>query len=316
VRRLRDVGEHGWIATLARRLAAAPASRVILGPGDDAAVVRAGRRPLLLTTDTLLEGVHFRTGWITPAALGRRAFRVNASDLAAMGGIPRFALLALEVPRRMAVAHLDRLVDGFASDARASGAALVGGNLVAGSRLSVTVLLIGEAPGRVVTRAGARPGDALYVTGTLGGPGLAVRGLARRGRGRLPDPPLRLHAGVQLARVARAMIDVSDGLVQDIGHLCAASGVAAEIEATMLPLAAALRRLPARPALTLAVTSGEDYELVAAVPARSERALARLRLGCRLTRIGRVVAGRPAVRVRDAAGRTVPLARRGYDHFR
>lgn len=316
VRRLRDVGEHGWIAGLARRLAAAPSSRVVLGPGDDAAVVRPGRRPLLLTTDTLVEGVHFRSGWTTPAALGRRAFRVNASDVAAMGGVPRFALLALEVPRRMPVAHLDQLVDGFAADARASGAALVGGNLVAGRRLSITVLLVGEASRRVVTRAAARAGDGLYVTGTLGGAGLAVRRLAARRRGRLPDPPLRVHAGTQLALVAHAMIDVSDGLVQDVGHLCAASRVAAEIDAAALPLAAALRGMPPARALALAATAGEDYELVAAVPAKSERVLARLRLGCALTRIGRLVAGPPAVRLRDAAGRTVALGRTGYDHFR
>jgi thiamine-monophosphate kinase len=316
VRRLRDVGEHGWIARLARRLAAAPSRRVVLGVGDDAAVVRSGRRPLLLTTDTLREGVHFRSGWTTPAALGRRAFRVNASDLAAMGGVPRFALLALEVPPNMAVAALDRLVDGFVADAGANGAALVGGNLAAGRRLSVTVLLVGEAPGRVVTRAGARVGDGLYVTGTLGGAGLAVRRLAARRSGRLPDPPLRIRAGTLLARVARAMIDVSDGLVQDVGHLCRASGVAAEIDASALPLAAGLRG--PRTGVTFAATAGEDYELVAVVPASSARALARLRrrLGCRLTRIGGVVAGPPTVRLRDAAGRIVTLERAGHDHFR
>jgi thiamine-monophosphate kinase len=127
---------------------------------------------------------------------------------------------------------------------------------------------------------------------------------------------LRIHAGTQLARVAHAMIDVSDGLVQDVGHLCAASRVAAEIDATALPLAAALRGMPPARALALAATAGEDYELVAAVPAKSERALARLRLGCTLTRIGRIVAGPPAVQLRDAAGRTVALGRSGYDHFR
>src|SRR6185369_13053641 len=130
-------------------------------------------------------------------------------------------------------------------------------NLVAGGRLSITVLLVGEAARRVVTRAAARAGDGLYVTGTLGGAGLAVHRLAARRRGRLPDPPLRVHAGTQLARVAHAMIDVSDGLVQDVGHLCAASRVAAEIDATVLPLAAALRGMPPARALALAATAGE-----------------------------------------------------------
>jgi thiamine-monophosphate kinase len=318
VRRLRDVGEHGWIARLARRVRAGRSPGVLVGVGDDAAVLRPGRRPLLLTTDTLLEGVHFRAGWTTPAGLGRRAFRVNASDLAAMGGIPRFALLALEVPPRMAVAQLDALVDGFTAAARGSGADLVGGNLVAGRRLSITVLLVGEAPGRVVTRAGARPGDGLYLTGTIGGAGLAVRCLTAGRRGRLPDPPLRVRAGTLLARVARAMIDVSDGLMQDVRHLCNASRVAAEIDASTLPLAAGLRDMPAARALAFAATAGEDYELIVAVPAAAERMLARLRprLGCRLTRIGRLAAGRPAVRLLDATGRSVVLPRAGYDHFR
>jgi len=167
-----------------------------------------------------------------------------------------------------------------------------------------------------VTRAGARPGDGLYVTGTLGGAGLAVRRLSARRRGRLPDPPLRVRAGTLLARVARAMIDVSDGLVQDVGHLCRASGVAAEIDAALLPLAAGLRRTFGTRAAAFAATAGEDYELVAAVPPSSERALARLDLGCPLTRIGRLVAGKPTVRLRDATGRPLALGRAGHDHFR
>ena len=317
MRRLRDVGEQAWITRLARRLAAA-AAPVLVGPGDDAAVVRAGRRPLLLTTDTLVEGVHFRPGWVAPAALGRRAFVVNASDLAAMGGAPRFALLALEAPPRTAVAALDALVAGFASAARRSGARLVGGNLVRGPHLAITAALVGEAPGRIVTRAGARPGDGLYVTGALGAAGLAVRRLATGRRARLPLPPLRVRAGRLLAPIAHAMIDVSDGLVQDLGHLCRASGVAAEVSLARLPVAPACRRALGGAAAAFAAAAGEDYELLVALPPTRARALARLRarLGCRLTHIGRVTAGHPRVRVLDAGGRPVDLRRSGFDHFR
>src|SRR5712691_79312 len=180
VARLRDVGEQAWIARLTRRLAATD-RRLLLGPGDDAAAIRPGRRPLLLTTDTLIEGVHFVAGWTTPAALGRRAFAVNASDLAAMGGTPTFAVLALEAPARLQTAALDALVTGFVRAAGQAGARLVGGNLAAGPHLAITVALLGEAPGPIVSRAGARAGDGLYVTGTLGGAGLAVRAL-RAGR--------------------------------------------------------------------------------------------------------------------------------------
>jgi thiamine-monophosphate kinase len=319
VRRLRDVGEHGWIARLVARLRRLPPDRrVLVGPGDDAAAVRGGRRPLLLTTDTLVAGVHFRHGWLTPAALGRRAFAVNASDLAAMGGVPAFALLSLEAPARTPVAEVDAVVRGFTAAAARSGARLVGGNLAAGPRLALAVTLVGTAPGRIVTRGGARPGDLLWVTGDLGGTGAAVRRLRAGRPGRLPHPPGRVPAGRLLAQVAGAMIDVSDGLLQDVGHLCRASGVAAEVDVAALPVSPACRRALGGGAALFAAGAGEDYELVVAVPRRHTARLMRLapRLGCRLTRIGRIVPGRPRVRLLDPAGRAVRPPHPGYDHFR
>jgi thiamine-monophosphate kinase len=315
--RLGTLGEHGWIGRLLDRLPSAD-RRVVVGPGDDAAVVRASRRPLVLTTDTLREGVHFRQGWIRPAALGRRAFLVNASDVAAMGGTPAWALVAVEAPARTPVATLDRVVAGFAAEARRAGATLVGGNLVAGPALALTVALVGEAPGRVVTRAGARAGDTLWVTGALGAAGTAVARLRAGRRDRLPLPPRRTAAGVALAAVAHAMIDVSDGLVQDVGHLCRASGVGAELALDRLPVAASCRRMLGARAAAFAAVAGEDYELVIAVPARALGRLARIRrrLGCRLTEVGRVVAGRPAVRVLGPGGRHARVAHPGFDHFR
>jgi thiamine-monophosphate kinase len=313
MRRLRDVGEHAWLERLIARLGrVADGGRVVVGPGDDAAVVRAARRPLLLTTDTLVEDVHFRSTWATPRALGRRAFAVNASDLAAMGGVPRFALLSFEVPPEMPVARLDALTAGFAAAARRAGARLVGGNLARGPHLAVTVALIGEAPGRIVTRAGARAGDLLYVTGALGAAGLAV------GRGRLAVAPDRVAAGVALARVASAMIDVSDGLVQDVGHVCRASGVGATVELGRLPVARPCRRALGPRAAEFAATAGEDYELVVAVPRRRERRLLALapHLGCTVTRIGRFDRGPARVRVLGPAGRVVAVGRPGFDHFR
>src|SRR5207244_8576741 len=136
--------------------------------------------------DTLVERSHFRRSLITPRALGRRAFGVNASDLAAMGAVPRFALLALEVPVATPVADLDALVGGFAAEAAAAGARLVGGNVAGGPHLAVTAALVGEAVGPVVTRASARPNDGLYTTGVLGAAGLAVRDLKAGRRRRLP----------------------------------------------------------------------------------------------------------------------------------
>ena len=314
--RLQDVGEHAWIARMLRSL---PRGRhTLLGPGDDAAAIRPTRRALLLTTDTLVEGTHFGPGWESPAALGRRALRVNLSDVAAMGGRPLAALVALEAPARLPAAVLDGLMRGLASDARRAGVDVAGGNLVAGRRLAITVALVGEGGRRLATRAGARVGDDVWMTGTIGGAGCAVRVLLAGRRVRRPPVPVRVGAGRLLAPLARAMIDVSDGLVQDLGHLCRASRVAAELDAHALPVAAACRRALGAGAIGFAATAGEDYELLFAASPRSRRRLAVLgpRLGCRLTRIGRIVAGRPAVHVLDARGRPLRLRQAGFDHFR
>jgi len=316
-RRLRDVGEHRWIAGLVRRLHddMAASGRVLVGPGDDAAVLRASRRPLVLTVDTLVEGVHFRAGWASPRTIGRQAFRVNASDLAAMGATPVAALLALEAPGDTPVATVDGLAAGVAADARALGAALVGGNVTAGRALAVTVTLVGDAGPRLARRAGARPGDRLFVTGSFGARAAAVRSLLAGRRVRWPLAPVRVEAGRRLAAIASAMIDVSDGLLQDLGHVCRASGVAAVVDAARVPVAAGCRRVYGAAAVAHALTGGEDYELLVAVPPRRLRALAalRARLGCPLTEIGRMVAGRPAVHVPGAAW---ARGAGGFDHFR
>src|SRR5690349_11936177 len=229
-----------------------------------------------------------------------------------MGAAPRFALLALEAPPHIDVADLDGVTAGFAAAARRAGAQLVGGNMSRAPRLALTAFLVGEATTRSPTRDGARVGDALYVTGTLGGTAAAVRALRAGRPGRLPPVPDRVRAGRMLARIANAMIDVSDGLVQDLGHVCRASGVDAEVELAALPIAGACRRALGAAAASSAAVGGEDYELIVAVPRRRLVALRRLvpTLGCRLSRIGRVVAGRGRVHLRDSAGREVELARR------
>jgi thiamine-monophosphate kinase len=314
---LDDLGEHAWIARLLRSLRRR-GRHTLLGPGDDAAAIRSPRRPLLLTTDTLVEGVHFVLGWESPAALGRRALRVNLSDVAAMGGGPLVALVALEAPPRLPAAILDGVMRGMIADARRAGVDVVGGNLAAGRQLAITVTLVGESGRGLVTRDGARAGDDVWVTGTLGGQGMALRALLAGRRVRRPPVPTRGAAGRLLAPLVHAMIDVSDGLVQDLGHLCRASRVAAELDAEALPVAATCRRALGAGAVRFAAAAGEDYELLCTASPAVRRRLGRLsvRLGCRLTRIGRIVTGPPAVRVLDARGRSVPLRRAGFDHFR
>ena len=317
-RTVAEVGEMSILDRLRRR--SHRASGVEIGIGDDCAVVRLRGRRLVLTTDTLVEGVHFRSGWDTFAGLGDRAFQVNASDVAAMGADVRFALLSLSVPRSARVRDLEDLIRGFERAARRAGCVLVGGNLTAAPQWVVGVTVIGEAVAVPLTRSGARPGDGLWVSGTIGGAArarellLAGKKAAPRETRAFRRPTARLSLGRALARrrLASAAIDLSDGLIQDLGHLCRASRVGAVVEADGLPLPAPLRRLPRDERLRLALGSGEDYELLFTAPARAERSLKDL--GTPVRKIGRIERGR-GVRVIAADGRELPLDAIGFDHF-
>lgn len=315
---LAGLGETALIERIRRRVWRGVGVEV--GIGDDCAVVRAGKTRWLLTTDALVEGVHFRAGWDRPEGLGARAFQVNASDVAAMGGVPRFALLALSLPPTCRADEIERLVRGFVGAARRWGCAVVGGNLTAARERTIVVTLIGEAVGRPLLRSGARPGHGLYVSGSLGGAArarellLAGRRLGAREARPFLRPRARVELGQELSRrqLASAAIDLSDGLLRDLGHLCRASRVGAEIEAEALPFARSLRSLPPEERLRLALGGGEDYELLFTVPPAREANLAGL--GTPVRRIGRILPGR-GVRVIDARGRTVPSPTPGYDHF-
>jgi thiamine-monophosphate kinase len=315
---LADIGEFGFLARLLPLLPGG--AGVVVGPGDDAAVVEVNGTRLLLTTDAIVEGVHFRQGWMTPRQIGRKAYLVNASDIAAMGGRPRFCVVSTGAPPHIPVRSLSALHRGIADAAAETGALLVGGNLSRAEELFVSVTLVGESK-RPVTRAGAQPGDLLFVSGTLG---LAAAGLHallrdRRASGsavtRFREPVPRLHAGAALARagVVSAMIDVSDGLLQDLHHICEASGVGAQIELEKLPRPRNARTIETK----LLLSGGEDYELLCAVPERRAAQLRRLvpRLGCPLTWIGRVMPKTYGVHVRNVSGDDLEFPQGGFDHF-
>ncbi len=293
---------------------------VVVGPGDDAAVLRprAGE-DLVATVDAVVQGVHFGSAF-TPGDVGWKALAVNLSDLAAMGARPRHALVALGIPAGTPVRPVEGIARGLGACARVHGTAVVGGNVSRARELTVTVTLLGVVPaGKALLRAGARAGDLVAVTGTLGDAALGLVPGAPRVvvlRQRRPTP--RLAAGRALAGLVRAAIDVSDGLVQDLGHLCRASGVGARIGLGELPLSPAYRRLAPRlpDRWAPALAGGEDYELVVAVP---PAALDRVRAAARrartpLTVIGRFVRG-AGVRVVDARGARVRVPE-GFDHLR
>lgn len=305
---------------------------VKLGIGDDAAVVAvpAGQE-LAIAIDTMVEGVHFPQG-TSAADIGWKSLAVNLSDLAAMGASPAWALLALTLPSQPAEQlreFIDGYAEGFAQMAQPHRLALIGGDTTRGP-LTVSVAVHGFVPPqKALTRSGARPGDVVLVTGTLGDAAGGLRLLQRGARidegdgraayliERLHRPTPRLSAGLALRERASACIDVSDGLLADLGHLCEESGTGAEIEAALLPRSPMLMASFDEPTVgDLALAGGDDYELCFTVPpslvADVQSDLARL--GCGATRIGRMVEG-SGVRVRGADGQWLEATPRGWDHF-
>ena len=267
-RTIADVGEVDFLAALLPRLRNGRGT--LVGPGQDCAVIRGRGQQWLFTVDAFVEGVHFKPGWLSPRQIGRKSFLVNASDVAAMGGQPRFCVVSLGAPAAYPVRDLFAVQAGIAAAARECGACVVGGNLSRAKELFISVALLADAPGRVVTRQGAQVGDRVYVTGSLGDAALAVR-LMRRGRrarpprhllNRFREPSPRLRAGRLLveAGVVSAMIDVSDGLVQDLGHICVESHVGAVVEIARVPLSAAYRATNGTNA-RLALHGGEEIIL-------------------------------------------------------
>jgi thiamine-monophosphate kinase len=330
VARLSDIGEFALIERLAARIHNVDGGEIVVGVGDDAAVWKAGDQYLIGTTDTMVEGVHF-VPLIAPwQDVGWKAMASNVSDVAAMGGWPPiFALVTLAMPPETDVTAAETLYAGLAECARTYGVSIVGGDMVRSPQISVTVALIATAKQhqkrpRIMRRDKAQPGDAIAVTGTLGD---SAGGLQRLQDGARPDDPLarrhlhpepRLYLGADAAtRGILCAIDVSDGLLQDIGHVCARSGVGAIVEAKDIPLSAELRRGFGKDALKLACTGGEDYELVLVGRPPIIEKLAKEQTAAPLTVIGKIVSD-PAHRVRlmNEKGGEMRFKQAGWDAFR
>ena len=332
------MNERQFIDLLKRRATPRPGRSALpglrQGIGDDCAVLAHTRRKdLLVTTDLFLEGIHFRRSWQTPDSLGHKALARGLSDIAAMGGTPRFVFLSLAVPRqngrkgqqgqkgktgKSSMKWLDDFLAGFFHLAALSKVVLAGGDTGASAAgLLADVVVVGEVPrGRAVLRSGARPGDEIWVSGTLG---TAAIGLAALQRGKnlrqshaafqafcYPEPRLRIGSYLRRRKLASAMMDLSDGLSIDLARLAEASGVGAEIDAASLP------RLAETP-LHEALHGGEDFELLFTVsPARS-RQLPRSIGGVPLTRIGRITSGQKLMLIQYDRKQPLPIL--GFQHF-
>ena len=330
-----DVGEAALIERIRCRVPPAP-DWVTTGIGDDAAVVEPARGMLdVVTTDTLVEGIHFERSFVSAADLGHKTLAVNLSDLAAMGATPRVAVLSLVLPAAMAAADVDTLVGGMLALADRHQVALVGGNITRSSGpLVLGMTAIGAIRRRrVLTRAGGRPGDELWVTGTVGAAAAGLACLLRDPTGpaeedgdltdcvqryRRPEPRVRIGTLLGRNRAAHAALDLSDGLGDGLRQLTQACGVGAVMDGASMPIDEGARRWFATQGiapLDAAIAGGDDYELLVAVP-RAHRhrfaAVSRLARGVPITRIGELTKDTALVLRTKDGDRALPA---GYEHF-
>ncbi len=333
-----ELGEFGLIERIKRALPQ-PSAEVVVGIGDDVAVLRsAGPEYLLATCDIQVENVHFQRSVITPFQLGRRIAAINVSDIAAMGGAPQWALVSLALPPDLETDFVDALYEGMHEELGRWGGAIVGGNL---SRMDQTVVidlcLLGKIlPENLLLRSGACRGDLIMVTGTLGDsraglelvrePGLVVSEEGRRhAQMRHLTPQPRLLEGQVLGRsgLVHAMADVSDGMLADLGHICRASRVGAEIWLGNLPVGAAAREVAqaaGQDASSWALSGGEDYELlftVASECAAEVQKILKEETGTLCHVVGQVVAEAEGIQLRLEDGKTSASSEKGggWDHF-
>jgi len=330
-----DLGEHALLARLLSRLPR-PTAPVLVGPGDDAAVLAPGRNErLVVTTDAVVEGVHFIRAYSSPADIGHKALAVNLSDLAAMAATPRWALLSLILPGSWRVKDVEDLVDGLAALAGRHAVAVVGGNITrTDGPLVVDVTAGGEVrPRRWLTRSGAKAGHEIYVSGAIGGAaaGLEMLRAAQPGTGnrepgtgcverhKRPEPRVRLGVAVGRARAATAAMDLSDGLADALRQVASASGVGVRIDGDALPIDACAREWwisRGVDPVSAAVRGGDDYELLFSVPPRSGgalRSVARHVADPPLTKIG-VFTKDPRELVVARAGKEDAVPE-GFEHF-
>lgn len=327
--KLSRLGEFGLIERIRR---GTPGGRgVRIGIGDDAAWVSLGSGSSLVTADLLIEGVHFDLKWTSPFALGHKSLAVNLSDIAAMGGTPAYAVLSLGIPGNLDSKLIDEFYRGFNALAKKCGVALIGGDTNVAKSLIISVCVIGHPPLRPVCRSGAKVGDDIYVTGSLGDSALGLKLLRQNRSGakrnsiaqllaRHHQPAPRLAAGALLARrhLATAMIDVSDGLLQDLGHICGASSTGAVIWNEQLPLSPAYRELAGKDSTVYALSGGEDYELLFCARPRHRARIEKLQAlaQVKITRIGNCVPADRRITVLDSGGKPLALRIKGHDHFK
>jgi thiamine-monophosphate kinase len=326
------LGEFGLIDLLAKMIAAAKVDRLapgrpLIGIGDDAAAWQADDSIELATVDTMVQGVHFSTETTPWRDLGWKSLAINLSDIAAMGGLPQYALVALALPEDTAVADVKALYEGMIELAGQSGTAITGGNISRAPQVSVTVTVIGKSPDKnLLRRDTASHGETIAVTGHTGSAAAGLAMLTQKLqfkpenaaylRKAFLQPTPRLAEGrILVQNGVKTAIDTSDGLLADLRHICEASQVSARLDVDSLPVHPAVQECFREKARELALSGGEDYELLFT---GSAAAINRVKkeVNCPVTAIGKITAGEPGkIDLFDAGGRAVKINRTGWRHF-
>lgn len=329
-RKIREIGEFGLIKLISE-IVDQPGDVVIVGIGDDAAAIEPPDGLALLTTDMLVEDVHFRLNWLKPRELGHKSLAVNISDIAAMAGVPRFAVVSLALDPNLPVSVVEEFYLGALEACEPHGIRIVGGDVSKGEKFAVNVALLGSVERELLRRRDeAKPGELLLVTGDLGASaaGLAIlenptlasaTGNAERLIAAHKRPSPRVAEARAASRFgASAMEDISDGLASEIAHICEMSGVGAEVFADSIPIAPGLNEIApilGKEPLDLALYGGEDYELVFTAPLEMAEAIREAigQLGVTVSEVGRITEDQELILIKN--GRESPLNGVGYAHF-
>jgi thiamine-monophosphate kinase len=328
---LAEIGEFGLIGRIRKWMAASDPA-LIQGIGDDVAVIEVGGKVLLLTTDILIEDIHFKSSWIDPYRLGKKAMAVNLSDIAAMGGIPKYFLISIGLPKHLSLSFISSFYRGLKEGAKRFQVELIGGDTSLSQKLVINICLLGEAKkGSLLFRSGARVGDDLFVSGTLGDAALALKILQKRGlkegpKGLIekhlsPLPRIGLGQSISQHRWANSMIDISDGLLIDTNHLLEESKVGARIWENRIPLSRLYRkwvRFFSRDPYPIALSGGEDYELLFTASPVMRKKISNLAhsLKIPITRIGEILPQKKGFCIIRKDGREYFPSRLGFEHFK
>jgi thiamine-monophosphate kinase len=328
---LREIGEFGLINQI-RKWVATSDPALLQGIGDDVAVIAMGNKALLITTDILIEGIHFERSWIDPYRLGKKALIVNLSDIAAMGGTPKYFLISLGLPKNLSLSFISSFYRGLKEGAKRFRVDLIGGDTSLSQKIVINICLLGEGKRQsLLYRRGARVGNDLYVTGTLGDAALGLKILQKKGlmggpKGLIekhlsPCPRIQLGQKIAEHRWATAMIDVSDGLLIDTTHLLEESRVGARIWEDRIPFSRLYRKWIhsySKNPYQMALCGGEDYELLFAAPPKWRDKISTLALSSKtpITCIGEVLTKKEGLRIIKKDGKEYSPSRLGFEHFK